>query len=123
MVLKRCIIISELDKFSLWRYRMDSTTFIPMYDLEHLGEDQKATYYRDACNFLGIPANLNLLAYIEMVVGDSGRHLVLYAKKGATDLIRQTRGISTTSLEAIKDLVPGQVCFIAVGRDTNGREE
>jgi hypothetical protein len=102
---------------------MDSTTFIPMYDLEHLGENQKAIYYRDACNFLGIPANLNLLAYIEMVVGDSGRHLVLYAKKGATDLIRQNRGISTTSLEAIKDLVPGQVCFIAVGKDTIGREE
>lgn len=102
---------------------MDSTTFIPMYDIEHLDENQKATYYRDACNFLGIPANLNLLAYIEMVVGDSGRHLVLYAKKGATDLIRQNRGISTISLEAIKDLVPGQVCFIAVGKDVTGREE
>jgi hypothetical protein len=103
---------------------MDSTTFVPMYDLEHLNEDQKATYYRDACNFLGIPANLNLLAYIEMVVGDNGRHLVLYAKKGATDLIRQNRGISTISLEALpKDLVPGQVCFMAAGRDKNGREE
>lgn len=102
---------------------MNSTNFVPMYDLEHLDENQRASYYKDACDLLGIPANLNLLAYISMTVGDTGRHLVLYAKKGATDLIRQNRGISTTALEAIKDLVPGQVCFVAVGRDKENREE
>lgn len=103
---------------------MDNRAFVPMYDLEHLDKDQKAKYYSNACEFLGIPANLNLLAFINMVVGDSGRHEVLYAKKGATDLIRQNRGISTTSLEALKDLIPGQVCFIAVGKElTTGREE
>lgn len=96
--------------------------FVPMYDLERLDADQKAKYYSDACEFLGIPANLNLLAFIYMNVGDTGRHEVLYAKKGATDLIRRNRGITTPDLQAIPNLVPGQVCFIAVCKDV-GREE
>jgi hypothetical protein len=102
---------------------MSNANFAPMYDLERLDADQKAQYYRDACAFLGIPANLNLLAFINANVGDTGRHEVLYAKKGATDFIRESRGITTLSLQAIPNFVPGQVCFIASGRDKNGRDE
>ena len=97
--------------------------FVPMYDLERLDADQKAKYYSDACEFLGIPDNLNLLAFIYMNVGDTGRHEVLYAKKGATDLIRQTRGITTTELQVIPNLAPGQVCFMAVGKDIQWNRE
>jgi hypothetical protein len=98
-------------------------TFVPMYDLEHLDKDQKAKYYSDACDYLGIPANLNLLAFIFMNQGDAGRHEVLYAKKGATDIIRQNRGITTVSLEVTQIGIPGQICFTVRGRDKNGREE
>lgn len=103
---------------------MANANFVPMYDLERLDADQKAQYYRDACDFLGIPANLNLLAFIFMNVGDTGRHEVLYAKKGATDFIRDSRGITTVSLEPIKDFVAGQVCFIAAGlQESTNRKE
>jgi hypothetical protein len=102
---------------------MSNANFAPMYDLERLDADQKSQYYRDACSFLGIPANLNLLAFINANVGDTGRHEVLYAKKGATDFIRESRGITTLSLQAIPNFVPGQVCFVASGRDKNGRDE
>lgn len=102
---------------------MSNANFVPMYDLERLNADQKAQYYGDACAFLGIPANLNLLAFINANVGDTGRHEVLYAKKGATDLIRQNKGITTIELVALMGLVAGQVCFMAAGRDKDGREE
>lgn len=103
---------------------MANANFVPQYDLERLDADQKTRYYSDACEFLGIPAHLNLLAFIFMNVGDTGRHEVLYAKKGATDFIRDSRGITTVSLEPIKDFVAGQVCFIAAGlQESTKRKE
>jgi hypothetical protein len=53
--------------------------------------------------------------------GDGKRNLVLYAKKGATDLIRANLGISTTKLT--KDVGDGYVAWIAEGRDKTGRTE
>ncbi len=102
---------------------MDSNRFIPLYDLERLSEDQKASYLRGACEFLGIPPDLNLLAFISKDVDGTGYHEVLYAKKGATDLLRRNRGISTVAIEVLPNIVSGQICFLAVGRDKDLREE
>jgi len=97
------------------------TKFIPMYDLASLTEEQRAEYYKNACEYYEVPAELNLLAFIFMDTGDGARNLVLYAKKGATDRIRDRKGITTTALT--KDDGPGYVCFTAVGQDKNGRVE
>lgn len=100
--------------------------FVPMYDLADLNEDQRQKYYRDACAFFGVPDNLNLLAFIKMVPDDNAKpRTVLYAKKGATDLIRQNKGITTVELELTKgiELSLGIVSFTAVGKDESGRIE
>jgi hypothetical protein len=95
--------------------------FKPMYDLESLTEQQRQEYYLSACEYFNVPANLSLLAFMWMDAGDAKRNLVLYAKKGATDIIRGNLGISTTKLT--KDVGEGYVAWIAEGRDKNGRIE
>ena len=105
---------------------VDKNGFVPMYDLADLNEDQRQKYYRDACAFFGVPDNLNLLAFIKMVPDDNSKpRTVLYAKKGATDLIRQNKGITTVELELTKgiELSLGIVSFTAVGKDESGRIE
>ena len=72
--------------------------FIPMTNLDALNEEQKQQYYIDVCQHFDIPHNLNLLGYFRMDSGDGGTHLVLYAKKGATDIIRDRLQINTVSL-------------------------
>jgi hypothetical protein len=95
--------------------------FTPMYDLESLTEPQRQEYYLSACEYFKVPPELNLLAFIWMDAGDGKRNLVLYAKKGATDIIRGNLGISTIRLT--KDSGPGYVAWITEGKDQLGRIE
>lgn len=96
-------------------------SFKPMYDLESLTEAQRQEYYLAACEHYRVPPELNLLAFMYMDAGDGKRNLVLYAKKGATDLMREQHGISTTKI--IKDGGPGYVAWIVEGRNAKGRTE
>jgi hypothetical protein len=96
-------------------------TFKPMYDLEHLTEAQREEYYLSACEYYGIPPELNALAFIWMDSSDGKRNLTLYAKKAATDIIRGNRNISTTRLEKFDG--DGYVGWVVEGRDTTGRTE
>ena len=96
-------------------------TFKPMYDLESLTEPQRQEYYLSACEYFAVPPELSLLAFIWMEAGEGKRNLVLYAKKGATDIIRGNLGISTTKLT--KDVGPGYIAWVAEGQDKSGRIE
>jgi hypothetical protein len=96
-------------------------TFKPMYDLESLNEEQREQYYLSACEHFGVPADLNLLAFIYMEAEAGKRNLVLYAKKGATDIIRSRMEITTTRLT--KDTGSGYVAWIAEGKNPGGRVE
>jgi hypothetical protein len=95
--------------------------FVPMYDLDSLSEDQKQQYYLSACEYLGLPPELNVLSFKLMDMGDGARRLVLYAKKGATDIIRKNLGISVTGLK--KEPGAGEVTWIATGQNKEGRTE
>ncbi len=96
-------------------------TFKPMYDLEHLTEAQREEYYLSACEYFHVPPELNLLAFIWLDSNDGKRNLVLYAKKGATDIMREYHGISTTKVT--KDSGPGYVAWIVEGKNPQGRTE
>ena len=96
-------------------------SFKPMYDLESLTEEQRQEYYLNACEHFQVSPELNLLAFIWLDSGDGKRTLTLYAKKGATDIIRGNLGISTTKLT--KDVGDGYIAWIVEGRDRNGRIE
>lgn len=100
---------------------MTDKKFIPIMGLDGLTEQQKKEYYEQVCEHFGLPANLNLLEYIYMDSGDGARKLVLWAKKGATDIWRDRHNISVKSL--VKDEGDGYVMFTATGENEKGRQE
>jgi hypothetical protein len=96
-------------------------SFVPMYDLEGMSESQRHEYYLSACEYMSLPPELNVLAFHYMDQGDGARKLVLYAKKGATDIIRKNLNISVIDLK--KEAGNGEVTWIAKGQDRSGRIE
>lgn len=96
--------------------------FKPIYgSLEKLTEQERADYVARACDFLDIPNDLNLIDLIWLDSGDGARNLLLYLKRGGTDLIRGKRGINITSLDPMHG--DGFVAFAATGKDSSGRQE
>jgi hypothetical protein len=95
--------------------------FIPMYDLDRLSKEELQQYYLDACAFHGVPPELNVLAFTYMDSGDGARRRVLYAKKGATDIIRERLGISVADLR--KEIFNGTLTYTCFGKNKDGRFE
>ena len=98
---------------------MTKKKFVPLTSLDNLTDEQKTEYKINACEYFEIPPELSLLEFMWLDSGDAGRHLVLYAKKGATDIMRGNRGICVDSIkETIGD---GFIMFTATGHDKTGR--
>lgn len=95
--------------------------FVPMFDLDRLNDEQLRQYYYDACAFHGVPPELNVLAFTYMDSGDGARRRVLYAKKGATDIIRDRLGISVVDLR--KEIFNGTLTYTCFGKNIDGRLE
>lgn len=95
--------------------------FIPLDDLSEKTEAQRGQYYKDACTYLGVPEELNVLKWFWDDSKLGKRSLILYATRGATDIIRGNRSIST--LDLIQKDGGGYVTFTAVGQDPTGRIE
>jgi hypothetical protein len=95
--------------------------FVPMYDLDRLSKEELQQYYLDACQFHGVPPELNVLAFTYMDSGDGARRRVLYAKKGATDIIRERLGISVADLR--KEIFNGTLTYTCFGKNKDGRFE
>jgi len=100
---------------------MSDRKFIPMFDLDRLSSDELRQYYLDACAFHGVPPELNVLAFTYMDSGDGARRRVLYAKKGATDIIRERLGISVADLR--KEIFNGTLTYTCFGKNKDGRFE
>jgi hypothetical protein len=95
--------------------------FVPITNLDNLNEAQKKQYLITVCEYFKIPSTLGLLEYMKLEGGDGAMHTVLYAKKGATDLIRDLRGISITDTQ---DKITDKLAMFTVkGVDKNGRTE
>jgi hypothetical protein len=90
-------------------------------DISKLNEEQKKKYYEEVCAAVGLDPKLGLLEFIWLDSGDGGRKLVLYALRGATDILRAHHGISITKLT--KDVGDGYVSYMAEGTDKKGRTE
>ena len=97
--------------------------FVPITGLDNLSEEEKQAYYINCCEYYGIPAELNLLQFmwLDSNDGTGEKHLVLYAKRGATDLMRGTHGISVDEIK--ETLGDGFVIFTAKGHDKTGRTD
>lgn len=99
-----------------------SDNFIPMYDLESLNETQRQDYLKAVCKHMGVPDNLNLVALIRQDDGEGPARLVAYAKRGATENVRNNLQINVISLTS--QVVAGSIVFTAtaVSKKT-GRQE
>lgn len=98
-----------------------SDNFVQRDNLESLDDDQRAEYNAAFCDHLGIPKNLGLLKYFYANNIEGKRTLILYATRGATDIIRGNRGITVDSLDQVNG--PGFVNFTARAHDSTGRHE
>lgn len=92
-----------------------------MANLESMTLEEREQYYQEVCKEIGLSPELRLLDFIWFPSGDGGRKLVLYALKGATDILRKNRGISITKLE--KEILGDLIVFTAEGVDASGRKE
>ena len=99
---------------------MSAKKFLATETLDNLTDEQLQTHYLQACEYFKIPPEANVLTYA-WLEGEMGRHRVLYAKKGATDIFRERLAIDT--VELTKDDGPGYVSFTAVGKNQKGRIE
>jgi len=102
---------------------MEKQKFVPLTGLDNLSETEKHDYYVNCCAHYGIPAELNLLQFmwLDSNDGTGEKHLVLYAKRGATDLMRGVHGISVDEIK--ETLGDGFVMFTAKGHDKTGRTD
>ena len=90
-------------------------------DLSKLTEQQQQEYLLAVCEHLQVPPELGLINLSWMDTGDSARQLVVYVKRGATDIIRDIKKINVTSLAPLNG--DGYVGFTATGTDSTGRQE
>lgn len=96
--------------------------FIPLTgDLERLTSQEREAYLLAACEFLQVPSELGQVELTFMDSGDGKRQLVLYVKRGATDIIRDRRKINVDSM--VQTNGEGYVGWVVTGHDSAGRQE
>jgi hypothetical protein len=100
---------------------MEKRAFSFIHDLFNLNDEQRAQYAADASEYFGLPRELNALDFITMDDGTGLRKLVLYARKGTADLLRDIHGISIVSLTPCH--TADFAAFVAVGTNKIGRQE
>src|SRR5260370_13049788 len=95
--------------------RRRTMSFVPLYDLESLNENQRQDYVRNVCLHMGVPPELNLVMLTYLDENDGPRRLVAYANRVATEIIRNNRGLNVTELTSKR--IGGSVVFTAAGKD------
>ena len=90
-------------------------------DLSKLTPEAQNEYVLAICEFLDVPPELGLIGLSWMDTGDGARQLTPYVRKGATDIIRDRRGIDVDSLDEANG--PGYVGWKVKGHDSTGRHE
>jgi hypothetical protein len=92
-----------------------------VYDLERLSEEERQRYAREASAYFGLDPDLNGLDFIWMNSGDGLRKLVLYARRGVADILREKLDITIESLS--QAVIQGSLVTTAAGRNKNNRKE
>lgn len=80
-----------------------------IHNLDSLTKEQIDQYLRDISEHLGIDPDLNAFDVIRM---DS--RLQVYARRGTTDMLRESMGIEVSSIDLLD--IPGSATFRATGR-------
>src|ERR1700690_3705149 len=92
-------------------------------DLESLSEAERQTHLNRVCAVAGIDPALGLIRYMRMQKNDGSGdfHLVLYATKGATNAIRENKGVDITGLA--DKVVAGAYVVTASAKNAKGRTD
>ena len=91
------------------------------FNLDELTEPERQDYVRAICKHMDVPYELNLVGLSYLDEDEGPRRLVPYAKRGATEIVRNNRGISVTTLT--HEMVGGSIVYTATGKDKDGRQE
>src|SRR5216683_8037548 len=94
-----------------------------MANLNDLTNEQREAHRKAVCVAVGLDPSpvLGHLDYFWMAQEDGTKSLVLYAKRGTTELLRDINGIDIRSLEQHDG--PGYVSFKATATNKKGRQE
>jgi hypothetical protein len=94
-----------------------------MANLSELTNEQREAHRAAVCKAVGLDPDpaLGMLDYFWMVQEDGMRGLVLYAKRNATELLREIHGVSVTKMT--REDGPGFVSFEVEGTNKAGRRE
>jgi hypothetical protein len=80
-----------------------------IHNLDGLTEEQIKQYLRDISEHLGVDPDLNAFDVIRM-----DNRLQVYARRGTTDMLRESMDIDVTSIDLLD--IPGSATFRATGR-------
>ena len=89
--------------------------------ISDLDQNEREQYYELVCESFGLPAELRLLEYTTMKNEEGQNTLVLYARKAATDLLRNIHGIDITKLTT--EIAGEMVICTAEGVDKKGHRD
>lgn len=93
------------------------------HDLSKLSPEELTQYLRDVSKFIGLDPDLNALDTIWMQNENGpGQSLVVYARRGTAEILRNLKGIEISSLS--QTITPqGSIVFTATGKDAKNRQE
>ncbi len=101
---------------------MAKKNLVIKHDLSKLSAEELTQYLRDVSEFIGLDPDLNGLdtIYMDNEHGP-GRSLVVYARRGTAEILRENQGINVSSLT--HEQVSGSIVFTATGKNKDGRQE
>ena len=88
------------------------------HDLETLTKDELTQYLRDVSKYIGLDPDLNALDAIYMPnESGNGQSLVVYARRGTAEILRNQLGIEVDSLTS--EVIDGSIVYTAKGHNTH----
>ena len=88
------------------------------HDLETLTKDELTQYLRDVSKYIGLDPDLNGLDAIWMPnESGNGQSLVVYARRGTAEILRNQLGIEVDSLTS--EVIDGSIVYTAKGHNTH----
>ena len=94
---------------------MAKKSFAVKHNLDQLSKEELVQYLRDVSEFIGLDPDLNGLDTIWMNNETGpGRSLVVYARRGTAEILRNIYGVEVESLTYA--IVNGSMVFTAIGR-------
>jgi hypothetical protein len=101
---------------------MSKKQLVIQHDLSKLSPEELTQYLRDVSAFIGLDPDLNGLDTIWMQNENGpGQSLVVYARRGTAEILRDINGIEVDSLT--DKMVNGSIVFTATGKNKDKRQE